>query len=155
MARQQFLFTRGRVGVWDPYSPGIFWRGKVVIRSVAELHLDFYFWPTLLLLLTDVTFANLPPHFLLNDEDYLSSGEWEDILPGYSTFYPLNFREVIPFLLASFIHHQPYLALVEIAVNYRFKMSHSCSNYERDYNFQSGSLFLAIAVSITAKSFYW
>jgi integrase len=63
--------------------------------------------------LTDVTFANLPPHFLLNDEDYLSSEEWEDILPGYSTFYPLNFREVIPFLLASLIYHQPYLAIVE------------------------------------------
>jgi hypothetical protein len=63
--------------------------------------------------LTDVTFANLPPHFLLNDEEYLSSAEWEEILPGYSTFYPLNFREVIPFLLASLIYHQPYLATVE------------------------------------------
>jgi hypothetical protein len=29
-------------------------------------------------------------------------------LPGYS-----NFREIIPFLLASLIYHQPYLALVE------------------------------------------
>ena len=31
-------------------------------------------------------------------------------MPGYSTFYPKNFREVVPFLLASLIYHQPYLA---------------------------------------------
>jgi hypothetical protein len=63
--------------------------------------------------LTDVSFANLPPHFLRSDEDFLSTAEWEDILPGYSTFYPLNFREVIPFLLASLVYHVPYLAGVE------------------------------------------
>jgi hypothetical protein len=63
--------------------------------------------------LTDVSFANLPPHFLRNDEDCLSTGEWEDILPGYSTFYPLNFREVIPFLLASLIYHYSYLVDLE------------------------------------------
>lgn len=39
----------------------------------------------------------------------MTSAEWEDILPGYSTFYPKNFREVVPFLLASLIYHQPYL----------------------------------------------
>jgi hypothetical protein len=60
--------------------------------------------------LTDDSFANLPPHFLGSDEDFLSTAEWEDILPGYSTFYPLNFREVIPFLLASLVYHVPYLA---------------------------------------------
>lgn len=59
--------------------------------------------------LTDVSFANHPPHFLHNNEDYMTSAEWEDILPGYSTFYPKNFREVVPFLLASLIYHQPYL----------------------------------------------
>ena len=60
--------------------------------------------------LTDVSFANLPPHFLLSEEECLSSAQWEDILPGYSTFYPSTFRVVIPYLLASLIHHQPYLA---------------------------------------------
>jgi hypothetical protein len=63
--------------------------------------------------LTDVSFANLPPHFLQTDEEYLTSEEWDDILPGYSTFYPLNFREVIPFLLASLIYHQPYLVSLQ------------------------------------------
>ena len=48
------------------------------------------------LLLTDVSYGSLPPHFLRIDEDILTSDEWNDILPGYSTFYPLNFREVIP-----------------------------------------------------------
>lgn len=57
--------------------------------------------------LTDVTFANLPPHFI---GPTLTTAQWEEILPGYSTFFPLNFREVIPFLLASLVYHQPYLA---------------------------------------------
>jgi hypothetical protein len=60
--------------------------------------------------LTDVSFGSLPPHFLRSDGEILTSDEWNDILPGYSTFYPLNFREVIPYLLASLIYHQPYLA---------------------------------------------
>jgi hypothetical protein len=57
--------------------------------------------------LIDVSLANLPPHFLRNDEDYPSTAEWEDILPGHSTFYPLSFREVIPLRLASLVNHQP------------------------------------------------
>ena len=38
--------------------------------------------------LTDVSFANLPSHFLRNNEECLSTAEWEDILPGFSTLYP-------------------------------------------------------------------
>lgn len=37
--------------------------------------------------------------------------EWEDILPGYLTFYPSCFRQVIPYLLASLIYHMDYLVV--------------------------------------------
>jgi hypothetical protein len=40
---------------------------------------------------TEVAFANLPPRFVSGDSG-LTSNEWEDILPGYSTFYPKSFR---------------------------------------------------------------
>ena len=65
--------------------------------------------------LTDVSFANLPPHFLHSYEDCLSSEEWEEFLPGYKKFYPSNFREVIPYLLASLIYHQPYLVTLSLS----------------------------------------
>ena len=65
--------------------------------------------------LTDVSFANLPPHFLHSYEDCLSTEEWEEFLPGYRKFYPLNFREVIPYLLASLIYHQPYLVTLSLS----------------------------------------
>lgn len=58
--------------------------------------------------LTDVTFANLPAHFISLDNG-ISREEWDDILPGYETYYPLNFRVVVPYLLASLVHHRPYL----------------------------------------------
>jgi hypothetical protein len=58
--------------------------------------------------LTETAFANLPPHFLAGDNG-ISSEEWENILPGYSSFYPMSFREVIPYLLASLVYHRPYL----------------------------------------------
>ena len=58
--------------------------------------------------LTDVSFANLPAHFISEDTG-ISLAEWEDILPGYLSYYPLNFREVIPYLLASLVHHRDYL----------------------------------------------
>ena len=58
--------------------------------------------------LTDISFANLPAHFIASDTG-ISSAEWEDILPGYSSYYPLNFREVIPYLLASLVYHREYL----------------------------------------------
>ena len=63
--------------------------------------------------LTDVSFANLPAHFIASDTG-ISSAEWEDILPGYSSFYPVNFREVIPYLLASLVHHREYLNELKI-----------------------------------------
>jgi hypothetical protein len=44
--------------------------------------------------LTDVSFANLPPHFVSGDSG-LETAEWEAILPGYSTFYPTSFRFVM------------------------------------------------------------
>ena len=58
--------------------------------------------------LTDVTFANLPAHFLADDTG-MTSDDWQDILPGYATFYPLGFREVMPYLLASLVHHRDHL----------------------------------------------
>ena len=60
--------------------------------------------------LTDGSFANLPPHFLRHHEECLTTAEWEEYLPGYKTFYPVTFREVIPYLFASLVYHQPYLA---------------------------------------------
>ena len=44
--------------------------------------------------LTDVSFENLPPHFVSGDSG-LEAAEWGAILPGYSTFYPLSFRFVM------------------------------------------------------------
>ena len=58
--------------------------------------------------LTDTSFANLPAHFLKADNG-VTTEEWERILPGYSTYYPLSFREVIPYLLASLVYHSVYL----------------------------------------------
>ena len=55
-----------------------------------------------------ISFGNLPAHFLAADNG-VTSEEWERILPGYSTYYPLSFREVIPYLFASFVYHRVYL----------------------------------------------
>ena len=43
--------------------------------------------------LTDVSFANLPARFVCGDSG-LTTTEWEDILPGYSSYYPMSFRSV-------------------------------------------------------------
>lgn len=59
--------------------------------------------------LCDSEFAELPPHFNPNDQVVISLDEWESILPGYSTFYPSSFRQVIPFLLASLSFHRDWL----------------------------------------------
>lgn len=59
--------------------------------------------------LTDPTFASLPPHFDLPNGEILSIEQWELILPGYSTFYPTSFQQVVPFLLASLIYHKQFL----------------------------------------------
>ena len=62
--------------------------------------------------ITETAFADLPPHFDLSDGEILTVGEWEEILPGYSTFYPQSFRQVLPFLLASVVYHRQYLQSV-------------------------------------------
>jgi hypothetical protein len=64
--------------------------------------------------LTDVSFANLPAH-VLTEDDGITSEEWEQIVPGYSTFYPQSFREVIPYLLASLVHHRQYLRDLQVS----------------------------------------
>lgn len=63
--------------------------------------------------LTDICFANIPAHFL-TDENGITSEGWENILPGYSLFYPMSFREFIPYLLASLVHHRQYLRELQI-----------------------------------------
>jgi hypothetical protein len=62
--------------------------------------------------ITDVTFANLPAH-ILTLESGLTTAVWDDILPGYTTYYPLNFREVVPYLLASLVYHRSYLLAIQ------------------------------------------
>lgn len=59
--------------------------------------------------ITEVSFADLPPHFDLSQGAVITVEQWEDILPGYSTYYPQSFRQVLPFLLASMVHHKDYL----------------------------------------------
>ena len=61
------------------------------------------------LCLTEPEFATLPPHFDLSSGEVLTLAEWEHILPGYSTFYPQQFRQVLLFLLASLVHHKSWL----------------------------------------------
>ncbi|KAF0696171.1 Aste57867_13060 [Aphanomyces stellatus] len=55
----------------------------------------------------DAKFATLPPHF--GNTALVTPSQWEEILPGYSTFYPPSFRSAIPFLLASLVHHRDWL----------------------------------------------
>jgi hypothetical protein len=57
--------------------------------------------------MNDYTFADLPPHFASGTP--LTTAEWEDILPGYSTWYPQKFRQVLPFLFASLIYHRAWI----------------------------------------------
>lgn len=59
--------------------------------------------------ITDPEFADLPAHFDLSAGEVLSVAQWEDILPGYSSFYPQSFRQVLPFLLASLSYHRQFL----------------------------------------------
>jgi hypothetical protein len=57
--------------------------------------------------LTDIKFASLPPHFI--SEQILTTAQWEEILPGYSNFYPVQFRTALPYLLASLVYHRNYI----------------------------------------------
>ena len=54
-------------------------------------------------------FAVLPPHFDQTNGPVLTTTEWEEILPGYTSFYPEQFRVAIPYLLASLIYHMDWL----------------------------------------------
>ena len=56
--------------------------------------------------MNSVDFGVLPPHFV---GPVLSVVEWESVLPGFQAFYPSTFRCVLPFLLASIVHHRDYL----------------------------------------------
>lgn len=59
--------------------------------------------------MTCIEFSNLPPHFNLSDGPILTLEQWEDIIPGYRTYYPSSFHQVIPFLLASLVYHKQWL----------------------------------------------
>lgn len=61
------------------------------------------------LTITSPEFADLPPHFDISSGPVLTVSEWDDILPGYSTFYPENFRGCLPFLLASLVYHREWI----------------------------------------------
>lgn len=61
------------------------------------------------LTMTSTEFACLPPHFNASDGSVLTVAEWEDIVPGFSTYFPSHFRPVIPYLLASVIFHKEWL----------------------------------------------
>ena len=61
--------------------------------------------------ITTPEFASLPPHFNnQNGAIVLTVAEWNEILPGYSTFYPPQFRPVVSYLLASIVYHKQWLA---------------------------------------------
>ena len=54
-------------------------------------------------------FAVLPPHFDLRNGSVLTLQQWEHILPGYTTFFPAEFRVVVSYLLASLVYHRTWL----------------------------------------------
>jgi hypothetical protein len=57
----------------------------------------------------DFAFSALPPHFNEVNGPVLTTAEWEDILTGYSSFYPQMFRVALPYLLASLCFHKSWL----------------------------------------------
>lgn len=59
--------------------------------------------------LTDAEFAILPPHLNISEGSILTLNQWNQILPGYSSYYLESFRPVIPFLLASLVYHKRFL----------------------------------------------
>lgn len=56
----------------------------------------------------DETFGVLPPHFDHATLELLTIDLWNEIVPGYDN-YPKAWRSIFPFLLASLVHHEPYL----------------------------------------------
>ena len=59
--------------------------------------------------LNSIDFAILPPHFNNRDGPALTNDQWNDILPGYETYYPQSFRVALPYLLASLVYHSEWL----------------------------------------------
>lgn len=57
---------------------------------------------------SDHTFGILPPHFDNEVLALLTLDVWKEIIPGYEN-YPKSFRAAFPFLLASLVHHEPFL----------------------------------------------
>jgi hypothetical protein len=53
-------------------------------------------------------FAILPPHFSDVDIEFIKNYGWDNVLEGYQ-YYPKSFQRVIPYLLASLIHHIGWL----------------------------------------------
>lgn len=51
-------------------------------------------------------FGDLPPHF---KGEVLTLAQWEQLIHGYSTFYPDCMRRVFPYLLASLVFHKNWL----------------------------------------------
>ena len=55
----------------------------------------------------DFSFGTLPPHFDDSDGPALSLEEYEYILSGYSTFYPVVFRVAGGYPVSACIHRLP------------------------------------------------
>ena len=53
-------------------------------------------------------FAILPPHFMPEANDILTSDFWNDIMPGYDS-KPSGFKTILPYLLASLLYHEEFL----------------------------------------------
>lgn len=55
------------------------------------------------------SFTNLPPHFSTSEGSPLTMDEWVNLLPGYNSFYPSSFHQVLPYLLATIVYHRQWL----------------------------------------------
>lgn len=54
-----------------------------------------------------LAFCALPPHFVVG-LDVLTSDFWSSVYPPYAVA-PVGFRQMMPFLLASFVHHREWI----------------------------------------------
>jgi hypothetical protein len=61
-------------------------------------------WPDF----TSEMFAILPPHFLPEADRLLTDEFWNNKMPGYYSMTS-GFRAVLPFLLASLVHHEDFV----------------------------------------------
>jgi hypothetical protein len=58
--------------------------------------------------MTDIRFGLLPPRFATESISDMEANDFANIIPGYSN-YPATFRTIIPYLLASLVHHSQWL----------------------------------------------